>query len=125
MKITRLFRPLIMLGLAAFLFLSAPQLSAAGVPDGVWVRPGYELTVAVDSINTPRFLEFGPDGTLFVSVPKVGKILACRDEDGNGHYEKVMTFLEGKDPKSIPQGMQFHDGWLWYAQLRTHLHSRG
>jgi glucose/arabinose dehydrogenase len=95
------------------------QLPAAPVPDGIWVRPGYELTVAVDALNTPRFLEFAPDGTLFVSVPKEGKIYACRDADGDGSFEKVTVFLEGKDPKSIVQGMQFHDGWLWYAQLNA------
>ncbi len=96
--------------------ISAP---AAQVPDGIWVRPGYELTVAVDAINTPRFLEFGPDGTLFVSVPKEGKIYACRDANGDGSFEKAAPFVADKDPKNIVQGMQFHEGWLWFAQLNT------
>jgi glucose/arabinose dehydrogenase len=94
-------------------------LQAAQVPDGIWVRPGYELSVAVDAINTPRFLEMGPAGTLFVSVPKEGKIYVCRDGDGDGYFEKVTPFLEGKDPKNIVQGMQFYDGSLWFAQLNT------
>ncbi len=101
-------------------FLTAlPCLNGTEVPEGVWVRQGYELTVAVDSIKKPRFMEFGPDGTLFVSVPKEGKILACRDHDGDGQYESVTPFIEGKDPKTVLQGVQFHDGWLWFAQLNS------
>jgi glucose/arabinose dehydrogenase len=96
-----------------------PSASAAGVPDGVWVRLGYEATVAVDGIQGPRFLAFGPDGVLFVSVPGQGKIYLCRDADGDGVFEKVSVFVEGKSPKTILQGMQFHEGWLWFAQLNS------
>ncbi|MGI6454634.1 MAG: PQQ-dependent sugar dehydrogenase [bacterium] len=88
------------------------------VPEGVWVRDGYQLTVAVDSINAPRFMEVNPDGVLFVSVPRPGEIKACRDEDNDGYYEKVTTFVEG-----YPQahGMQWHDGWLWFT-VSTAIH---
>ena len=92
---------------------------AAAVPEGIWVREGYQLTVAVDTLTAPRFLAFGPNGTLFVSVPKEGKIYACTDADGDGAYEKQTAFVEGKDPKNIPQGVQWHDGWLWFAQLNS------
>ena len=91
----------------------------AVVPDGVWVRPGYELTVAVATIQAPRFLEFGPAGTLFVSVPSQGTIYMCKDADGDGLFEQVVPFVEGKKPNTILQGMQYHDGWLWFAQLNS------
>ncbi len=107
------------LGLASLLLAAAPTLHGAGVPEGVWVRPGFELTVAVDGLKGPRFLEMGPGGTLFISVPSQGKIYVCSDANGDGVYEKATTFLEGKDPKVITQAMQFHDGWLWYAQLNA------
>ena len=89
------------------------------VPEGVWVRPGYELTVAVSTIQAPRFLAFGPDGTLFVSVPGEGKIYRCKDADGDGVFEEVTPFVEGKKPNTVLQGIQFHDGWLWFAQLNA------
>lgn len=107
---------------AALLIAALPagyQSHAATVPDGVWVRDGYQLTVAVDGINAPRFLATAPDGTLFVSVPKEGKIMACKDADGNGSYETLTTFVEGKDPRTILQGVQWHDGWLWFAQSNS------
>lgn len=100
--------------------LAAPLAShAASVPAGIWVRPGFELIVAVDGIKGPRFLAFAPDGALFVSVPGQGKIFRCTDADGDGVFEKATTFVQGKEPKSILQGMQWHDGWLWFAQLNS------
>ena len=102
------------------LALGIPTLAqGAAVPEGVWVRPGYQLTVAVDGIKAPRFLELGPDGALYVSVPSQGKIFRCTDSDGDGFFEKATTFVQGKEPKTILQGMQFHDGWLWFAQLNS------
>lgn len=97
---------------------TAPLLApAAAVPEGVWVRDGYQLTVAVDALKAPRFLAYGPNGTLYVSVPKEGVVYACTDADGDGVYEKTTPFIEGRDPGMIPQGIQWHDGDLWLAQL--------
>jgi glucose/arabinose dehydrogenase len=97
----------------------ASAVHAADVPAGVWVRTGYALSVAVDGVKTPRFLAFGPNNTLFVSVPKEGRIVACRDQDGDGTYETQTAFVSGKAPTGIMQGMQWHDGWLWFAQLNA------
>lgn len=101
----------------AFSLTGVSSTLAADVPAGVWVRDGYTLSVAVDGIKTPRFLAIGPDNTLFVSVPKEGKIIACRDTNGDGTYETQTPFVAGKEPSSIMQGVQWHDGWLWFAQL--------
>lgn len=97
----------------------ASAVHAAEVPAGVWVRSGYALSVAVDGVKTPRFLAFGPDNTLYVSVPKEGRIVACRDKDGDGTYETQTAFVSGKAPTVIMQGIQWHDGWLWFAQLNA------
>lgn len=106
-------------GILAFPFASPSSLHSAEVPAGVWVREGYALSVAVDGIKTPRFLATGPNQTLFVSVPKEGKIMACRDADGDGAYEVQTPFVAGKEANTILQGMQWHDGWLWFAQLNA------
>jgi glucose/arabinose dehydrogenase len=106
-------------GVLAFSLPGASPGRAADVPAGVWVREGYQLSVAVDGIKIPRFLAFGGDKTLFVSVPKEGRIVACRDVDGDGRYETQTAFIEGKPANTILQGMQWHDGWLWFAQLNA------
>lgn len=115
----------------SFLLLSGCCMAAAqsatnspSVPNGVWVRPGFKLTVAEGTIKAPRFLANGPDAVLYVSVPREGKIQACRDKDKNGTYETVTTYLEGHDPKSILQGMQWYDGWLWFAEVSAIYKSR-
>ena len=97
--------------------LSSSQ--AAEVPEGVWVRDGYELTVVEDTIKKPRFMAFDKEGVLYVSVIAEGKILACRDKDGDGSYESVTPFIEGKEAKTRLQGVQFHNGWLYFAQLNS------
>ncbi len=102
----------------------AQVLGATEVPDGVWVRPGYMLSVAEGTLKAPRFLAFGPNGTLFVSVPNAGKIVACQDKDGDGVFETLTTYVEGHDPKSILQGMQWHEGWLWFAEVSAIYKSR-
>jgi glucose/arabinose dehydrogenase len=45
--------------------------------------------------------------------------VACRDKDGDGTFETQTAFVSGKQPTVIMQGMQWHDGWLWFAQLNA------
>lgn len=110
--------------LLAFLAPASSANARAEVPDGVWVRDGYELTVATDSIQTPRFLHTGPDGVLYVSVPKAGQIKACRDTNGDGRFDRIDNYLEGHDPKKILQALEWHDGWLWFADVSSIYKSR-
>ena len=77
------------------------------------VREGFVLTVAVDQIDTPRFMEFGPDGTLYVSVPGQGEIKSCLDKDGDGYFETIRTFVSNYP---TVHGMDWHDGWLWFTR---------
>ena len=64
-------------------------------------------------------MALGPDGTLYVSVIADGRIVACRDKDGDGNYESTTNFIEGKEAKTRLQGVQFHNGWLYFAQLNS------
>jgi len=106
------------------LSLSAFSIRSAEVPDGIWVRPGFKLTVAENTIKAPRFMAVNPEGVLFVSVPKSGQIQACRDKDRDGYYENVVTYVDGHDPKNILQGLAWHDGWLWFAEISAIFKSR-
>jgi len=94
--------------------ISLPNiLHAQDVNPDIEVREGYKLSVATDAITSPRFMEMGPNGTLYVSLPREGEIKACKDEDGDGYYEKVVTFVSGH--KTV-HGMQWHEGWLWFTE---------
>jgi glucose/arabinose dehydrogenase len=89
-----------------------PGSVGPGVP-AFEVAPGYRVTLAVDSIDNPRFMEFDDAGTLYVSQPFAGTIYALKDQDGDGYFEWQQSFIEGRQ---FVHGMDFADGWLWFTQ---------
>src|SRR5689334_660621 len=106
----------ILLGLMPALSNAAEPPKAQGVVgEGVrafTVRPGYRVTLVAKDLGEARFLAFDDKGTLYVSQPKAGTILALRDIDSNGSFEHVARYITGKP---FVQAMQFKDGWLWFA----------
>jgi len=86
---------------------------APSVDPRVSVRDGFTLTVAAHDMPNTRFMERGPDGVLYVSQPEDGSILALRDGDGDGYYEKRTPYVQGH-PSA--HGMDYHDGWLWFTE---------
>ena len=70
-----------------------PDVWSATLPEGVWVREGYTLSIAEDSIQKPRFMAFDDKGGLFVSVPSQGKIFRCVDADKDGVYELSLIHI--------------------------------
>jgi glucose/arabinose dehydrogenase len=89
------------------------QTTTPNVDPQIEVREGFELTVAQADIRVPRFMEIGPDGTLYVSLPHQGQIKACTDKNEDGYYESVNTFVSNH---RTVHGMFFHDGWLWFTE---------
>lgn len=83
------------------------------ISSDIWVREGYKLTIAQEDIKNPRQMQMNTEGVLFVSLPEVGEIKACRDKDGDGYFETVTTFVKGH--KKV-HGVNWHDGWLWFAE---------
>ncbi len=79
---------------------------------GLKVREGYEVSLAADNVPEARFMEFDDRGTLYISSPGRGEVVALRDNDGDGVYEKRSTFAKGL---TLVHGLCFHDGWLWMA----------
>ncbi|MEL7239094.1 MAG: hypothetical protein AAGK78_09540 [Planctomycetota bacterium] len=76
------------------------------------VRPGYFVSLAADDLDEARFLEHDGQGTVFLSQPKRGAILALRDTDGDGTFETRSDFVTDQ---SNCHGMDFEGGWLWYT----------
>ena len=103
--------------LSSLVVATAFAAETESISKGIWVRPGFSLTVAEGTIKAPRFMAFGENGVLFVSVPGNGAIKICRDADNDGKFESVGNFVEGHESKNILQGMQWHEGWLWFAEV--------
>ncbi len=91
------------------LVLAASQ-ACAEPPDGLWVREGYSVAVAVQDLPGARFMEFGEGGTLYVSRPESGDIVTFSDT--GGELRRIETFVTGY--RSV-HGLHFYDGWLWFT----------
>jgi glucose/arabinose dehydrogenase len=89
------------------------QETAPKVNPGIWVRPGYELTIAVSSELGARHMTFGPDGTLYYTTTPNKVIIAAKDKNHDGYFETVTHFYESENPVS---GIFWHDGYVWYAE---------
>lgn len=107
--------------LAVLLTAVIPVRAQEADPAAISVRAGYRISVAVSGLERPRFLEMGPDGTLYISRPGAGDIQACRDENGDGVYESKTAFISGR---GTVHGMQWHNGWLWFTQTGVILRAR-
>ncbi len=109
------------IALFALLSLAAPQDAARGatgegVPEGFIVRPGYRVTLAAEGLDEARFIEFGEDGVLYVSMPQNEKIQTLKDADGDGVFESRVDFVTDQ---SNCHSMHFRDGWLYYTSSQA------
>lgn len=84
-----------------------------GVPEGVWVRDGFELTLAAQLPGPARFMALGDTGSLYVSDPNRGVVRALHDDNADGVYDRQTAFLTDR-PRV--HGLAWHDGWLWFTQ---------
>ncbi|HKJ43887.1 MAG TPA: PQQ-dependent sugar dehydrogenase [Sunxiuqinia sp.] len=100
----------ILLGL--FFVQCATAQSNSPNPD-IWVRDGFKLTIAENTLKHPRFMAFDDRGTLYISFPNDGEIKSLKDQDGDGVYETINTFVKGYP---TVHGLYFYNGWLWFTQ---------
>jgi glucose/arabinose dehydrogenase len=90
---------------------------------GLWPAPaqegpihlpsGFAIDVFAKDLGHARFLAFDPRGTLLVSVPRSGRIVALPDRNGHGRADRVDPVVEGLD---LPHGLAFFQGMLYVAE---------
>ena len=107
--------------LARPLFAAEPPLTpAAEILQRVTFPPEFEATVfaAPPNVSYPVFISAAPDGTLFVACdengsldrkPDRGKIVMCKDTDGDGQADVFTTFAKMDSPRGV----------VWDASTRT------
>ncbi len=106
-----------MLALAAA--LTAGCLGAtpapAPPPDHARLRvpPGFAIAVFARDLGPARLLAVDPRGTLLVSVPRTGRVLALPDDDGDGRADRIVVVARDLD---LPHGLAFHGGALYVAE---------
>ncbi len=106
------------LGIVAGLALVSPSWAQA---PPVSLPPGFHLEVFASDLGGPRFMTLDPAGTLLVSVPSRGRVVALPDKNGHGKPDAVVIVADGL---SQPHGLAFKDGQLYVAEtgrvLRFH-----
>lgn len=100
--------------LAVILSCSSPaQNPPVKIHPEIWVRPGYELSVALTSELRPRHMAMGPDGTLYYTTTPNKIIIAAKDKNNDGFYETTTTFYESENSVYY---VLWHEGYLWYSE---------
>ena len=98
------------------LLLAALALGgAAAEADVSWLTlpRGFRIEEFATGLGGTRFLAVDPAGTLLVSIPGQGRVLALPDRDRDGRADAVVPVAEGLD---LPHGLAFHTGHLWVAE---------
>jgi glucose/arabinose dehydrogenase len=101
--------------LLALGLLAAAMPGAADAQGGpkLKVPPGFAIDVFADKVGSVRFMAVDPSGTLLVSEPSAGRVLALPDRNGDGKADSVQTVVTGLDQ---PHGLAFHEGALYVAE---------
>ena len=73
--------------------LPSPPQNSTGLP--LSLPDGFAISTFAQGLGKPRVLALDPAGTLLVSVPASGKIVALPDENGDGTADAVVTVASG------------------------------
>ena len=65
----------------------------------------FEIRVFQKNLNGVRDLQFSPGGTLLVSEPKLGRVLALPDSDKDGKADEIIVVIDGLNN---PHGLAFY-----------------
>lgn len=94
--------------------VESPSTDKSGNNGIYQLPPGFTLQVYADDVPKARFLRFTPLGDLLVSRPHKGDVVLLRkDKNGDGRHDGLETVVDGLNR---PQGIDFHQGWLYIAE---------
>jgi glucose/arabinose dehydrogenase len=66
--------------------------------------PGFSLSIFAQGLGGPRVMVMDPSGTMLVSIPSQGRVVALPDEDRDGVADRIVTVIRGLNQ---PHGMAF------------------
>jgi glucose/arabinose dehydrogenase len=92
-------------GISVKALISSPGISEIRVP------PGFAVNLFAKGLRGPRFINFGPDGALFVAERGADRIVALTDRNRDGVADSLRIFADRLDS---PHSLVFHQG-AWYV----------
>ncbi len=66
--------------------------------------PGFSLSIFAQGLGGPRVQVMDPSGTMLVSIPSQGRVVALPDEDRDGVADRILTVVKGLNQ---PHGLAF------------------
>ncbi len=113
---------LALLGLAVFLGGFRPSIKT-GALSSVSLPPGFRIATFADGLGGSPVSIPGPNpgprmmaylnGTLLVTIPSQGRVVALPDSKGNWKADQVITFMDGLNN---PSGIDVSGGWVYIAE---------
>lgn len=77
--------------------------------------PGFAIRIFAQELPPrPRFMAFGPDGHLYISLMDSGQVVRLPDRNSDGLADGVEVIATGL---TSPHGLEWHQGWLYVAEV--------
>jgi glucose/arabinose dehydrogenase len=80
----------------------------------IQVPPGFKIELYATGMPNARSLTLGAGGTVFVGSRRAGKVYALVENERHDKAAAVITIARGLD---TPNGVAFHDGSLYVAEV--------
>ena len=77
------------------------------------VVPGFAVDVYVEGLRGARFMTLGPDGTLYLTLTRQGRVVKLPDANADGRADSVITVAQGLN---LPHGLAFRGDTLYVAE---------
>jgi glucose/arabinose dehydrogenase len=87
----------LLLGLLLALSARAPDAATAQTGPRLSVPPGFAIDVFADGVGSVRLMALDPAGTLLVSEPAEGRVIALPDTNGDARADAALTVVFGPD----------------------------
>src|SRR5882672_2149454 len=96
--------------IVAVLAALGASAATAAEPPPVALAPGFRIEVVADGLGAPRMLALDASGTLLVSIPSHGRVVALPAAPGPQRLRSPVTVAEGL---RLPHGLAVRDGHPW------------
>jgi glucose/arabinose dehydrogenase len=90
-----------------------PQPAPSADLSTIRLPAGFAIDYFARDLGHARFLTLDPRGTLLVSVPRAGRVVALPDDNKDGRADGAVPVVEGLE---LPHGLAFLDGQLYVAE---------
>lgn len=92
---------------------TAPSPTIDARVAGLHLPAGFHISIFEVGLNTPRFMTFGPDGTLFVAERGTNSIVALLDPHHTGRATEKKVLLNNLDD---PTNLIYYQGALYVGE---------